>query len=378
MVLLEPVNASVLGPPRDVAVLQPRSRAFGAGLDRAAATLATWLELGDLQPTGTAWFAQRITGPETDLVGLLAVIDARATGDDRLLPHEQVFAEPVARRVVLHRALGIEPRPSLILLPQGSGADLAIPLRTAFGGNEPSLVDPNGLRQSVAPLPNDVGASMARAMTGMPALLADGHHRVAAALDPMSPARGWTLALIVPPRQGRVLWPVHRVLRRLAPGITDPAVHAQRLGFRLTPLPAGSLEIRRAHDLTPASPPRLITATGAWEVTGGPRGWQETMADPVRDLPVSLAHALASALGAGDRRDSLGTAQTPHDAIAEVASGAPAALLVGGPDLAQVWRAAESGVRMPPKATWFQPKPLGGFVVRHLDNRHRATPKDQT
>jgi uncharacterized protein (DUF1015 family) len=55
-------------------------------------------------------------------------------------------------------------------------------------------------------------------------------------------------------------------------------------------------------------------------------------------------------------------------ALAAVEHGeVAAAVLVPPPSIADVWAVAEAGALLPPKSTWFWPKPRTGIALRPLE-----------
>jgi hypothetical protein len=126
-------------------------------------------------------------------------------------------------------------------------------------------------------------------------------------------------------------------------------------------------------DLTPAGPVdrRLLAEmedAGALAVLTAGQAW---LARPTAKLEEAAPHDLDSS-----RLDvalaSLPAHQVVHqhgwdDAAAAVAAGlADAAVLVRPASVAQIAAVARGGVRMPPKTTFFWPKPRTGMVIREL------------
>ncbi len=359
----------------DVAHLQPRSAGFDEALEGAVDDLARRVAEGalvrDTTPTATAfWVDDQHDGSSHRTAGAIVALRVDRPGPDAVLPHEATFPEPVARRVRTRNRLGAETTPTLVVLREpvdAFGAWLAE--ATAPGAASPADGAPNvlvhddehGARHHARPhaLPDDVLA----ALRGVPALVADGHHRIAAALAPEAVARGSILAWLVAADHAPRLHPVHRTVGRLP---QDPMGRLREAGVAVT-------------DADPRPDPEapvLVTEDGAVRlaVRPGTRAAEELAAlhPTVRDLPAALVHVvLQRVLGIGTRRDEMGTTIDAAGAVRDVADGrCAAAVLACGPSIEDVWRAAEAGVLLPPKATWFAPKPYAGAVLRPLDEEH--------
>ena len=117
-------------------------------------------------------------------------------------------------------------------------------------------------------------------------------------------------------------------------------------------------------------------APGLERGAGGLDGGVDVLGPGLERLPEPLWDVDAARFGVMLNRISL-SADLPeeidyrHDAVtvgAMVRKGlADAAVLLRPVSVQQIDTVAEAGLRMPPKTTFFQPKPLTGLVFRSLD-----------
>jgi len=205
-------------------------------------------------------------------------------------------------------------------------------------------------------------------------LVADGHHRYAAAQSLAEQAGGRgpaarTLAHIVDASAyGPQVLAVHRLVRRL------PSDWAQRIGEDFTPVPIaagpeplperlerespGVLALVRAGGAHLLRPRRLETLR-AQLPPGASAAW--------RALDTALVdHVLLPRLGISPRE--IEHRVDVASAHAEIGAGGDGALILVRPvEVATVQRLVAGGERMPAKSTSFRPKPRVGLVMRAFD-----------
>lgn len=346
--------------------LQPRSARFESDLPSAVADLAARRDDGRLRddeaPSGSALRAtQVVDGVAHTASGIVLAIDVTAGDRDVVLAHEHTFPEPVERRVRTREALRAETVPSMLLLRRDVPGLRDV--LTAAIEDEPLRLSTPGSDQLLGRIDEAAARDVAERLRGIPALIADGHHRVAAATaSHLQP--GTTLAWLAGPTTAPALLPVHRMLHGLP---TEVWRRLESAGIVLEPLP-------------PAAHPEVLVLVTADRACGlsvrlgsaahrARRDWHPALAK----LPVLLGeHVLHAILGLGRGRDAVATTTDAVAAVAAVADGvAEGALLGCGPHLDEVWAAADLGLRLPPKATWFTPKPLSGGILRPLQDAPR-------
>ncbi|MCU1491716.1 MAG: hypothetical protein JWM85_3121, partial [Acidimicrobiaceae bacterium] len=128
--------------------------------------------------------------------------------------------------------------------------------------------------------------------------------------------------------------------------------------FEITDAPSAPDEVRRA--LTSAGGLGLLTAGGNYLLVPRP----ELIAEAEADLDSSRLDVALSGLPAHEVVYQHGV----RNAAAALAEGrAQAAFLLRPAKVAQIAETAHSGRRMPPKTTFFHPKPRTGFVFRSVE-----------
>ena len=295
-----------------------------------------WLADGILErdSEAAAWLAREaFVGPDgiaRERQGVIASLAVAPYEDGNVLPHERTHARIREERRGLLRETMVQPEP--ILLVADAQLELSVPA-------EPAALDVDGTRLWRSP---DTALG---ALRDASLLVADGHHRYESALE-LGEELGTPLrimALVVPADDpGLQLFPTHRVFAGrpdLARDDDDePCSTLDEARARLDALPR---ERAAAIRYRPGS---------VGIVYGGPG-----------ELDVELV----------DRHGLDGIRYTPRleEAAADIDAGtADVAFLLRAPRVEDVFAAARRGERMPPKSTYFFPKPLSGLLF------HPVTP----
>jgi uncharacterized protein (DUF1015 family) len=199
-------------------------------------------------------------------------------------------------------------------------------------------------------------------------ILADGHHRFETALNyqaqqrPAAPGSAGTrdsdsvMALIVELAEDQLsVQGIHRLIS----GLPDDFDVAGALAafFDLAPTEPPDASILRR--MTRGGGPALVTTTGTWLLEAK----QSTRDDADQDLDSSRLELALATLPGHDV-----TYQHGWDlAVDAVARGeAQAAVLLRPVTVEQIESTGRGGERMPPKSTFFWPKPRTGFVFRKV------------
>ena len=288
--------------------------------------------------------------------GVLGDVAAERFEDGSIAPHEQIRPATVA---ALRRHLEVVGAVSSPVCVAHEPDDRCAELTAAVTGGVPDVevVDAAGsLRLWLVTDPtvrDELGAAVG-ATTGW--LVADGHHRAAAA----RPA-GRVLSVLVPHDQLEIR-PFHRRLPA-----DDPTAAGARLRER-------GLEVI---DLPGAAAP---DGPGEVTVAGGGRWWRVRLpapanaSDPVEALDVvrTERHLLAPLSGGRQRRAGPPqpltdgpevTAVAPTDVPDELERDGQVTVVLHPPSWAEVRAVVEAGHTMPPKSTYVAPKQRSGLVV---------------
>jgi uncharacterized protein (DUF1015 family) len=347
--------------------------------------LATWQEEGvldrDAEPALWLYELQPPDGaPAT--VGWLGAVVLPPAGSAAVLPHEDTYPAAVEDRRALLAATGTDLEPIVLAHdPDPTVAELTALARRG----EPALAlrDSDGVDHRLWRMTDaSLTARLTAALRTTGAVIADGHHRFAAAransrAEPPQDGSDAVLALVTPMGRGGLrVAPIHRVVPDLS---LDAALAGARQGFQVTAMPVGD---RDQVAVVAAIHRWLATADAAgFLVTEGRRLYQLTdPSDAVlatvppeappswRRLDVVLAHhgLLAGLWQRGDDPESVLISHSAEDAVRTARERGGVALLLRAPSPADVADVARAGARMPRKSTLFVPKPRTGLVLRPL------------
>jgi uncharacterized protein (DUF1015 family) len=383
----DPYNIVRLILPRvDLRGADPEGNPVLRSAEQAAVSLRSWEADGILdRDDEPALWLYELTPPDgaPPTVGWLGAVALPPPGSAAVLPHEDTYPVAVEGRRALLAATRTDLEP--IVLAHDPHPAVAELTRAARRG-EPTLAvqatdDGVGHRLWRVTDPVLLGG-LTSALRGTGAVIADGHHRFAAATaharshPPLAGADA-VLALVTPMGVGGLrVAPIHRVVPELA---MDEALPSAARGFRVTELP------------TPEDVSAVEAAVQRWLDSEGETGFlltdgfrlvalTEPSADVLatvpreapsawRGLDVVLAHhgLLGHLWGRPDDPDAVVIAHSVGEAVRTARDRAGIALLLRAPSPADVAAVARAGARMPRKSTLFVPKPRTGLVLRPLD-----------
>ena len=333
----------------------------------ARCLLRDWLADGTLvvdeRPSFTVY---RMTATDEDGVerrttGVIGALELSPPGTD-ILPHEHTTPKAKSDRLDLLRSC----RANLSAI---WGLSLAKGLTDLLPVDEPPLaevVDDDGVRHTVWRVDDpERCAAIAAAVAEQPIVVADGHHRYETSL-------------------------AYRGEREAADGDAGPAAATMAYVVELV---EDELTVHAIHRLLDGLPADFdfLDALAPWFEPAGPPPADRPITAAMADagcLAIVHAHgelllrprsdALAEARDLDSSRLDVALAALPPHRLtyqhgvgnvrAAVASGAAqAGILLRPATVAQIEATAHGGERMPPKTTFFSPKPRTGLVFRLLD-----------
>jgi uncharacterized protein (DUF1015 family) len=371
-----PADGSAPGP--------PAGSAAERSAQQAAATLRTWQEDGvlvaDRHPA--LWLYELApSGGVPATLGWLGAVALPPAGSGAVLPHEDTYAPAVEGRRALLAATRTDLEPIVLAHdPSDQVATLTGAART--GPPTLELTDSDGVAHRLWRIEDPAVVRDVRgALAGTRAVIADGHHRFAAAsahhrAEPGSPGADAVLALVTSSGAGGLrVEAIHRVLPDL------PLADAVRLAGR--GFAVGELAVPPGGDVAGAARGWLATAApGSFLVSDGSRLVSLSRPDPAvraavpseappswRALDVVLAHhGLVETLwGLPDDPSAVHIAHDVPAALRGAAERSGTALLLRPASPGDVAAVARAGARMPRKSTLFVPKPRTGLVLRPLE-----------
>ena len=381
----------------------------------AATCLADWTSQGVLRREGAPavyLHAQtfRLDGAHVTRRGLIVACRLHDWAQNIVRPHEHTRAGPKRDRLALLEATGTNTSPLWLVYHDEDGG-VARAVADAWSGADAALVDDGDEIHQVVPVtdPFQIGR-IRQAFASRPVYIADGHHRYETAIhyrdacrqavrdrgEVPDPDAGYEFAMVlfVDSRDpGLVIRPYHRVIGATGKDLRSVLGHLADM-CNIYPLSVsgngdakdlGAIE-QALGDTTSTDdhPCVLYTRQGAWKVS--PRwdvAWKETLpgghSDAWQGLDVVSVDWLIVQGGFGieaSHEEAGHPGEVPRlryspdaiEAIGLVARGeAEVAILVRPTEVGQVCAVADAGDRMPPKSTYFYPKPTTGLVLNRLD-----------
>lgn len=356
------------------------------GLDpyqAAARRIADWRADGILRRDAAAsLYGYRMTytdaaGHRGHTVGVIGALGLEPPGAAGIFPHERTTPKAKSDRLQLLQATEVNTSPIWGLsLATGLSEQLNRP-----GSQEDGVIDDDGVLHELWPIvdPGSIGR-ITEAVSAAPLVIADGHHRFETALTYQSerqvqrrgPGLSGGLERSAARGKGRGADSVMALIVELA----DEQLSVQAIHRLISGLPEDfdlAHALARSFDLTPTEPPdaalldrmartgslALVRPTGTWLMQARP----ETRAAAVQDLDSSRLEVALASLPDHDVVYQHGWQQ----AVDSVERGeAQAAVLLRPVTVAQIASTGQGGERMPPKTTFFWPKPRTGFVFREV------------
>lgn len=335
--------------------------------EAAARILDAWRDGGVLhRDPAPAFYGYRMTftdpsGERCQTVGVIGALGLEQPGSG-ILPHEETTPKAKTDRLDLLRATRANLSPIWGLTPSSGLSKLAeAPEHPAEHAEDPDRV----LHELWPITDRDRLEAIRSAVESQPVLIADGHHRFETALNYQreraaagvaAESDGFVLALIVELSPDQLtVQAIHRLLSDLPAGYGLPAALDE--WFDVTPTaPVDRTILTRMDD---AGALAVLTRGGAWLARPRP----SVAGAATHDLDSSrLDVALASIPG-----HHLTFQHGWDNCAAAVAAGqVDAAVLLRPAAVEQIAAIAAGGVRMPPKTTFFWPKPRTGMVIREL------------
>jgi uncharacterized protein (DUF1015 family) len=362
---------------------------------QVAKLLASWRDEGalllDAEPSLYLYEeSYTVRGRRRLLRGVLASVTLDDSGEG-VVPHERTMTAPVADRLHLLEATRTNLSPVFGVY---SGSGRAAAALGPVGAAVPAVdcVDETGTGHRLWPVsdPRRI-AAWCQAMADERVLIADGHHRYRTALAyreimrraeagrgaPVAGPWDQTLMLLVDiDQQGPTVLAIHRLLSGVP---ADAVLEAVAADFETRPV-ASPLELEAELDRLPPEAiayglycggrSLLLVAREPAEL--GARTGQD---HPPLDVEVLHGPVLSGLLGVRDLERQVTYESDLAEAVGQVNRGRFEALLALRPaPFPAVVEIAGRGRRLPPKTTYFYPKPRDGLVLRPLEPEMFARP----
>jgi uncharacterized protein (DUF1015 family) len=290
--------------------------------------------------------------------GVFGALEISAPEEGQILPHEHTTPKAKTDRLDLTRATnanlsavwGLSPAAGLSELLHTDAPPMAV------------WTDDDGVDHSLWQLTDPARVSaIADLIATRPVVIADGHHRFAIALThrdecpgQVGPASVLTYVVELATEALTVL-PIHRLIS----GLPDDFDLVDALAPWFIATPAGPADAGIADTMARQGCLVLVQPERVWLLTPRPKVFAG-----LRRLDTVRLDAALSALP----DHQLSFQHGIDNVVRRVHSGeAQAGILLRPATVAQIIEIAEGGERMPPKTTFFAPKPATGVVFRTLD-----------
>jgi uncharacterized protein (DUF1015 family) len=303
-------------------------------------------------------------GRHRHTTGVLGALQLSRPGEEGILPHEHTTPKAKSDRLDLLRGTRHNLSPIW-------GLSLAKGLTDLCAMDRPpdaEATDEDGVRHQLWRVTDGARIEAIATLVGdAPVVIADGHHRYETSLayrderratDGTGAAADLTLAYVVELTEDELaVRPIHRLL------------HGTPRGSDLLDALTAALFDAERTDADIELPDRMATAGGLALVLPGDEAWllrprAGAFPDDLPDLDSSRLDVAVSTMPDIELEYQHGT----DNVLRRVGAGeAAAGVLLRPASVPQIAATAHGGERMPPKTTFFWPKPRTGFVLRALD-----------
>ena len=286
-----------------------------------------------------------------DAWGLLGVVPCSEYRTGELLVHEQTLVKTVETRTRYLESVGLQSGP-VLLAGSGDAVHHALGLARSSVSDETPLTEIVGADRSdtLWSLPENVTTNIQALLANAKRpLVADGHHRAkatAAVCDDMLVALFDESDFTVGACERKLSGAPHRALLSYA---------LSEHGILVTPSDGETPAARHAK-LYDGQSWCDLDLDDADNLTSDSRLLQDRVLSPVFDVADPTTDERLECLPACATADQAAALAGPNEIVFRLR---PA-------NLSDVRTMAESGILMPPKTTWFEPKPLPGLVIRSL------------
>jgi uncharacterized protein (DUF1015 family) len=356
----------------DVEEYDPRVYALAAEL--LAADTAAGIYEQEAEPYFFLYRLVKDGRAQTGIVARVSIDDYRRGVIKR---HENTRAHKRGDRIKHLQALGAQTGPVFIAYQAHKALDDVVAARIADERPHPDslpLYDftaPDGVRHTVWRVDDPKCAtSIEESFAQLDALyIADGHHRAAAAVE--LDRSGYFLAVLFPANQLNILG-YNRVVSDLFGQTVEQLLARIGEHFELSHVGGGDEPYTPRHSYEFG----MYLDGGWYRLEAKPELRGEVAGDPVAALGVSVLHdsLLQPLLGIDDPRSSARISYVGGvrglDELARRVEALPApggvAFSLFPTTLDELFAVADAGMLMPPKSTWFEPKPRSGLFINRI------------
>ncbi len=332
-----------------------------------AATLTHILDAEAFAPTGhSTFYVYRLTYHEHSQTGLVGALDIDGLFDGRVLTHEKVRQE---RADLLGRHLAVVGATSSpIALTHRANPELQDLMHRISNGRPALDHVVEGVRHQVWVMTDADTSTASSLLTDDPLFVTDGHHRSAAAVAARAthsddPAFARTLAVVFPDIELRVE-AFHRRSRN--PRLNTPEALVEALQT------VGSVtEVANASEAEPSEQGEIgVYSGGRWWKLVLSHGTHPSALDSL-DVERLRREVISDVMGVDELAERGAVDYVPAPSGVDELAGrcdtdGAVGFLVYPTDIGDLMAVAEAGDLMPPKSSYFAPKPRSGIFLRVL------------
>ncbi len=343
---------------------------YAHAADVMAARVADGTLVEDDEPCLYAYRMTQGNHAQTGVMGAVMVDDYRSGVVKR---HEQVREEKVADRARHIEALGAQTGPVLVTYRDDAAVSARV-ARICAGKPLYDFVDDAGVRHTFWRIDGEACDALVAAFGQVKqAYIADGHHRGAAAARVCEQRRAAGGELGGAQSILAVIFPASR-MRVLAYNRVVADTHGLSEEELVSALEARGIEVGRPQQraVEPGAHRTVgMYAFGAWRALRLP----EPQSHDVRprdllDVSILQDRVLAPVLGIDDpttdARISFVSGADGMEALERLAGETGVAFAMHPTAVADLMAVSDADELMPPKSTWFAPKPASGLVIRQI------------
>ncbi len=303
-------------------------------------------------------------GGGRETIGVIGALELQAPGEGGILPHESTTPRAKSDRLEMLRCC----RANLSSVWGLSPATGLTDLLAVDGDPSADWLDDQDVRHRLWPVADPtLIAEVSAAVSGAPVVIADGHHRYETSLayrdelraveGPGGPADLVMTYVVELSEEHLTVRSIHRLVSGL-PVDFDPRPSLEELFEIEEHAPTTLLDEETTDQMAERGALCLFDSQRSWMLTPRPASLAG-----VRDLDSSRLDAALASLPDHELSYQHGVEQ----AVARVRKGeADWGVLLRPASPRQILEIAHGGKRMPPKTTFFHPKPRTGVVFRTL------------
>ncbi len=303
-----------------------------------------------------AFYVYRLRRGGHEHVGVVGEVGAPAFLDGRVRGHEAVQPDRVEALVERYSTAAVRSELVALLHRPRPGVSAAV-AATVRGDPLLRFTGPDAWEQTVWQVPAPAGTVLAEELSGAVHYIADGHHRVAASLrvwEREGRPAGTGVVCVMYPLDGLRLLAFHR-------RVTGPVVAGQ-----LFALLSRTFEVREVGRPAEATGCFAVYVAGRWHdvsYLGERRPGAAGLDIAILDEQV-LRPLLSTAAHLGSRVEITSAVSATSEQMRACDQDGGAMFALRPPTLAQFTDVADRGEVMPPKTTYFDPKPYAGIFLR--------------